>query len=437
MALLNLPLSYKAIKHSLNLIEELKIAEYDLNLQLERYSFLKKSNYYKVLRDIVIPFCFKFISKVFRSKVDENLIIMGAYSGNSYMDNTKYLFEFLNKRSNYNVVWFTKSRGLLAELRNKGYTAVYALSLDALKLLRRARFIFLTHGVYDVLPIDFSSKTEIIMTWHGTVIKDITEDFDATYSYKKWVRILKLKSYPDQYIDYVLTPAKGKYEHEILTKAFRVDSTKILDLGYPRNDILFDYNLDFKKTLRKKYGIPDNIKSVFLYAPTFRDAGSLRFPFKNKDLENLNELLEEMEAVFLFKGHAYEKKINFGELKSINLVRKPSDIQELLIISDLLISDYSSVTFDFLLTNRPVILFPYDLEIYEKGRGLHYDLREIAPGPIVYDVKSLIEAVKNFEEIDVDYRKIREKIRDRFNKYHDGKSSERLLTFLNISFTRP
>ena len=425
------------IKHSLNLIEELKIAENDLNLQLERFSFLKKSNHYKVLRDIVIPFCFKFISKVFRSKVDENLIIMGAYSGNSYMDNTKYLFEFLNKRSSYNVVWFTKSRGLLVELRNKGYNVVYALSLDAIKLLRKARFIFLTHGVYDVLPIDFSPKTEIIMTWHGTVIKDITEDFDATYSYKKWVKILKLKSYPNQYIDYVLTPAKGKYEHAILTKAFRVDSTKILDLGYPRNDILFDYTMEFKQKLREKYGIPNNIKRVILYAPTFRDAGSLRFPFKNKDLEDLNTILKESESIFLFKGHAYEKKINFGELKYIHLVKKPSEIQELLIISDLLISDYSSVTFDFLLTMRPVILFPYDLEIYEKRRGLHYDLREIAPGPIVYDVETLLETLKNIEKIDVEYKNIREKIRDRFNKYHDGKSSERLLTFLNITFNRP
>ncbi len=430
-------MSYKAIKHSLNLIEELKIAENDLNLQLERYSFLKKSNYYKILRDIVIPFCFKFISKAFRSKVDENLIIMGGYSGNSYMDNTKYLFEFLNKHSNYNLVWFTKSRELFVELKNKGYNVVYALSLDAIKLLRKARFIFLTHGVYDVLPIDFSPKTEIIMTWHGTVIKDITEDFDATYSYKKWVRILKLKSYPNQYIDYVLTPAKGKYEHEILTKAFRVDSVKILDLGYPRNDILFDYNLDFKKKLRKKYGIPNNIKRVILYAPTFRDAGSLRFPFKNKDLEDLNTILKENDSIFLFKGHAYEKKINFGELKHISLVRKPSDIQELIIISDLLISDYSSVTFDFLLTMRPVILFPYDLDVYEKGRGLHYDLREIAPGPIVYDVETLLETLKNIEKIDVEYKNIREKIRDRFNKHLDGKSSERLLTFLNIHFDRP
>ena len=410
-----------------------------MNLQLERYSFLKKSNFYKVLRDIVIPFCFKFVSKVFRSKVDENLIIMGAYSGNSYMDNTKYLFEFLNKRSNYNVVWFTKSRGLLVELRNKGYNVVYALSLDAVKLLRRARFIFLTHGVYDVLPIDFSPKTEIIMTWHGTVIKDITEDFDATYSYKKWVRILKLKSYPNQYIDYVLTPAKEKYEHEILTSAFKVTSDKILDLGYPRNDILlkFNNNLEFKQKLREKYGIPDNIKRVILYAPTFRDAGSLRFPFKNKDLENLNTILEERDSLFLFKGHAYEKKINFGELKHINLVRKPSDIQELLIISDLLISDYSSVIFDYLLTMKPIILFPYDLEIYTKGRGLHYDLRDIAPGPIVFEVEKLIEAIRNVEKLDSEYRDIREKVRDRFNKHHDGKSIERLLKFLNIHFDRP
>lgn len=408
-----------------------------MNLQLERYSFLKKSNYYKVLRDIVIPFCFKFVSKVFRSKVDENLIIMGAYSGNSYMDNTKYLFEFLNKRSNYNVVWFTKSRGLLVELRSKGYKVIYALSLDAIKLLRKARFIFLTHGVYDVLPIDFSPNTEIIMTWHGTVIKDITEDFDATYSYKKWVRILKLKSYPNQYINYVLTPAKEKYEHEILTSAFRVTSDKILDLGYPRNDILFNDNLEFKQKLREKYGIPDNIKRVILYVPTFRDAGSLRFPFKNKDLEDLNKILEEMDSVFLFKGHAYEKKINFGELKCISLVRKPSDIQELLIISDLVISDYSSVIFDYLLTMKPIILFPYDLDIYTKGRGLHYDLRDIAPGPIVFEVEKLIESIRNVEKLDSKYRDIREKVRDRFNKYHDGKSIERLLTFLNISFDRP
>jgi CDP-glycerol glycerophosphotransferase len=361
---------------------------------------------------------------------------MGAYSGNSYMDNTKYLFEFLNKCSNYNVVWFTKSRGLLVELRNKGYNVVYALSLDAIKLLRKARFIFLTHGVYDVLPIDFSPKTEIIMTWHGTVIKDITEDFDATYSYKKWVRILKLKSYPNQYIDYILTPAKGKYEHEILTSAFKVTSDKILDLGYPRNDILvkFNNNLEFKQELKEKYGIPDNIKRVILYAPTFRDAGSLRFPFKNKDLENLNKILEEKNSLFLFKGHAYEKKINFGELDYINLVGKPSDIQELLIISDLLISDYSSVIFDYLLTMKPIILFPYDLDIYTKGRGLHYDLRDIAPGPIVFEVEKLIENIRNMEKLGSEYRDVREKVRDRFNKYHDGKSIERLLNFLNLAY---
>ena len=408
-----------------------------MNLQLERFSFVKESNYYKILRDIVLPFCFKFISKMFRSKVDENLIIMGAYSGNSYMDNTKYLFEFLNEHSNYHVVWFTKSRELLAELRNKGYKVVFSLSLEAVKLLRKAKFIFLTHGVYDVLPIDFSPQTKIIMTWHGTVIKDITENFESTYSYKRWVNFLKLKSYPNQYCDYVLTPTKNKYEHEILTTAFQVTSNKILDLGYPRNDILFNNNLEFIQKLKEKYGIPDNIKHVILYVPTFRDAGSLKLPFQENDLKDLNKILAEKSAIFLFKGHSYEKKISFGELEYINLVKQPSDIQELLIISDLIISDYSSVIFDFLLTMKPIILFPYDLDLYQKGRGLHYDLTEIAPGPIVYDVKSLIETIQDMETLDSKYRDVREKIRDRFNKHHDGKSIERLLTFLNISFDCP
>ena len=140
-------MSYKAIKHSLNLIKELKIAENDLNLQLERFPFMKNGKFYKVLRDIFLPFCFKLISNLFRSKIDDRLIIMGAYSGNSYMDNTKYLFEFLNNYSNNRVVWMTKSRGLLQELRNKGFEGVYALSLKAIKLLKKARYIFLTHGV--------------------------------------------------------------------------------------------------------------------------------------------------------------------------------------------------------------------------------------------------------------------------------------------------
>ena len=406
-----------------------------MNLQLERLSFLKNKNFYALLRDIFIPFCFKFISKLFRKKVDENLIIMGAYSGNSYLDNTKYLFEFLSKNSNCKVVWLTKSREILKNLRQKGYNAAYMFSLNAIRLLRRCRYIFLTHGIYDVLPIEFSPKTKIIMTWHGTVIKDIKEECEKTYIYKKWVNILKLMSYPHQYIDYVLTPASGKYEHEILTSAFKVSPKKILDLGYPRNDILFNKNRDLINKIKEYYDIPENAKNVILYAPTFRDANTLRFPFTKEDLTSLNKVLKEMNSVFLFKGHIYEKEINFSEYENINLVKKSSDIQELLLISNLLISDYSSVIFDFLLTMKPIILFPYDIERYQKGRGLIYNLKEIAPGPVIFNVEDLINTIRSLEKIEINYKAIREKIRNRFNKYNDGKSIERILDFLGIEYT--
>jgi len=320
-------------------------------------------------------------------------------------------------------------------LRQKGYNAVYMLSINAIRLLRRSRYVFLTHGIYDVLPIDFSPKTKIIMTFHGTVIKDITEDFEKTYVYKKWVDILKLKSYPHQYIDYVLTPASGKYEHEILTSAFKVSPNKILDLGYPRNDILFNKNEDLINKIKKYYDIPENVKNVILYAPTHRDANTLRFPFTKEDLTSLNKVLKEMNSVFLFKGHIFEKEFNFSEYGNINLVKKSSDIQELLLISNLLISDYSSVIFDFLLTMKPIILFPYDIERYQKGRGLIYNLKEIAPGPVIFNVEDLIKTIRNLEKIEIEYKAIREKIRKRFNKYNDGKSIERILDFLGIEYT--
>ncbi len=406
-----------------------------MNLQLERLSFLKNKNFYALLRDIFIPFCFKFISKLFRKKVDENLIIMGAYSGNSYLDNTKYLFEFLSRNSKYKVVWLTKSREILMNLRQKGYNAVYMLSINAIRLLRRCRYVFLTHGIYDVLPIEFSPKTKIIMTFHGTVIKDITEDFEKTYIYKKWVDILKLKSYPHQYIDYVLTPASGKYEHEILTSAFKVSPNKILDLGYPRNDILFNKDKDLISKIKKYYNVPENANYVILYAPTHRDANTLRFPFTKEDLTSLNKVLKEMNSVFLFKGHIFEKEFNFSEYGNINLVKKSSDIQELLLISNLLISDYSSVIFDFLLTMKPIILFPYDIDRYQEGRGLNYNLKEIAPGPVIFNVEDLIKTIKSLEKIEIEYKGIREKIREKFNKYNDGNSIERILDFLGIEYT--
>jgi len=106
----------------------------------------------------------------------------------------------------------------------------------------------------------------------------------------------------------------------------------------------------------------------------------------------------------------------------------------LLLISDILVTDYSSMIFDYLLLNRPILLFAYDLGEYVKERGMYYNFEEISPGPILFNGKELIDAIKNIEKIDKDFKEKRELIKDRFNKFTDGKSIERVLKFLNISF---
>ena len=405
-----------------------------MNLQLERFSFINNSNYYKFTRDILIPFGLKIISRLFRGNVDEDLIIMGAYGGNVYLGNTRTLFEFLNKHSNYRVVWITKSNKIVKELKKKGYNAIHSFNINAIRLLRKAKFVFITQGIYDLLPIEISPGTTVIQTWHGTPIKKIVLDETDNYAYSKWSNILKLKLRYDQYIDFLLTPTRGDLEHENLSSAFKIPLNKIINLGYPRHDILFNKDRKFIKSLKKKFDISEDFNRIILYCPTFRDFRTSGFKISNRDLKNLDAMLKETNSLFLLKGHLFGKIADHQGYVNIRNISKEVDIHELYLISDILITDYSSTMLDFSLLDKPILLFPYDLEEYIKKRGMYYNLNDIAPGPLLYTINELIDALRNIDEIEKIYAKKRRTIRDRFNKHVDGNSTIRILDFLNIKY---
>ncbi len=406
-----------------------------MNLQLERFSFIKNSNYYKFTRDILVPFGFKIISRLFRGDIDEDLIIMGAYGGNTYLGNTRTLFEFLSKHSNYRVVWMAKSKTLVKELKKNGYNAIYSLNINAIRLLRKAKFIFITQGIYDLLPIEISPDTTVIQTWHGTPIKKIVLDETVNYVYTKWGNIFKLKLKYDQYIDFILTPTTGDLEHKNLSSAFDVPLNKILNLGYPRHDILFNKDGEFVKTLKKKFEIAEDFNRIILYCPTFRDFKTSGFKISNRDLKDLDDTLKETNSLFLLKGHPFGNLFDHQDYVNIRNISKEVDIHELYLISDVLITDYSSTMVDFSLLDKPILLFPYDLEEYAKKRGMYYDLNDIAPGPMLFTINELIEALRDIDEIEKIYAEKRRIIRDRFNKYVDGNSTKRILDFLKIKYT--
>jgi len=390
----------------------------------------------KVLRinsTILFSFLSINISKLFRGKVDNKSIVLGGSTGKAFIGNTKYLYYYLKKNTDYKLVYFVRSRDLQQKLQKLGIKTIHAYSLKAIKTLRKCRFIFVTHGLTDIIPIRFSKKTTFIDTWHGILMKKYINIYD-TFEYSKWAKILRLKIKNDDVCDYFITPSASKKNIDILTKNLLLPREKILATGYPRNDLFFSKNNKLIKVIRKKFKISDNMKRIILYAPTFRDNDLVaRFPLSKEELLELNKLLISTNSLFLLKAH---KSVKINELRSfsnIKNVNKDSDIQELLFISDILITDYSSVYTDYLLLNRPIIFFTYDYDFYEKkNRGLLYNLKEMAPGPLVYTGKELINLIKNISVINQEYELIRKKTNDVFNKYQDGSSTERLLKFLKI-----
>jgi len=401
---------------------------------IQKISFIKRTKFYKFCKEIIFPFIVTNISKLFKDDIDEKLIVMGAFGGGAFVDNSKYLFEFLNERSDYKLVWIAKLDHVAEVIRKKGYKVVSTYSFKAIKLLRSAKFIFMTHGHTDLLPIRFSPKTTKILTFHGTPIKRVDINTKEDFVYNGWGDYFRLKLKNNQYIDYILTHSENKIEHDVLSKQLLISSKKILPLGYPRNDILLCKEKEFTEELKKKYNIPERIKRIILYAPTFRSNRIVKFAISKQELNRLNKLLNELNSLFLIKGHMVSEKIDFNAHKSIKLLDKSADIQELLIISDLLITDYSSVQLDYLLTLKPVILFPYDFDEYCRTKGLNYDLKKIAGGPIVYTAEDLIDTIRNIDNINPQFKEKRIMLRERFNKYVDDKSTERVLDFFNIKY---
>ena len=383
---------------------------------------------------IIYPFAINNFSRLYKANIDEKIIIFGMYSGRMYADNTKYLFEFLNKHSNNKVYWIAKNKELISEIKRLHYNVVPYYSLQAIKLLRKAKYVFLTHSHLDFPPVKFSSETKIILTWHGTPIKRINDDIKKSLIYSKWASIFKLDIRYDDYVDYLLTPTRDEFEHQILSSSFRIPIEKILDLGYPKNDILAKKDSISVESIRNKYDISKKFQRIILYCPTYRDDHSLRFPISEKELNHLEKLLQETNSLFLMKGHYFVENIDFDQYENIKITPKRSDIQELYFITNILITDYSSTMLDFSLFDRPILLFPYDLDEYKKERGMYYNLEEIAPGPLLFSGSEIIEAIKNIDSIDLNFREKRTEIRDRFNKYLDGKSAQRILKFLDIQF---
>ncbi|MGL4534582.1 MAG: CDP-glycerol glycerophosphotransferase family protein [Fusobacteriaceae bacterium] len=343
------------------------------------------------MREILYYIIYKIIYKIFWIfPVKKNRILFSSYFGKQYSDSPKFIYETLSKkRKDLDIVWVLNDKN--SKLNMPGVKIIKEKSLSYLYYLATSKYwIDNCHGYHLRKP---RKETIYFQTWHGTPLKKICQDIEGE-EYRKSKESWKLET---SYWTYLLSPSKGM--NEIFVKAFSVDKKILLNAIYPRNEFLLTSNLkEVKNKVLKELKIPEN-KKIILYAPTFRlgetEEYNLQIDFKKFD-ENLKS-----EYVFLIRTHPNVKKIS-SKIENDSMfidVSKYDDIQELYMASDILITDYSSVFFDYALLKKPIIFYPYDYEHYKnKERGFYFEYDKIVPGPIAHNQKELLKLLLKLEE---------------------------------------
>ncbi|MHA1273753.1 MAG: CDP-glycerol glycerophosphotransferase family protein [Promethearchaeota archaeon] len=378
----------------------------------------------KLKMNIKHPITF-ILSKLFdNNSIIENLLVFGSTNGNAYAGNSKALFEYLNEKTRYKCVWITKSDKIMKMLNNKNYNVISQKDwFKTIKTLKSAKYIFITHGFGDILMIDFSPKTKLIFLAHGISFKKGGDDMKESFFQRK------IREKLNNDIDYFIDSSENNVKYKV--SAYNIDPKKFIITGYPRNDYLINADKKLKEKIIQNLNLK-GYNRILLYAPTFREY-PYNDPFNHEFLVKLENFLRKNNDIFLYKPHPFIPKIDLSGYSNIIAIEPNVDITDLLIISDVLITDYSSVFIDFLFLNRPIIFFAHDLEKFKKVRDFYYDYENFVPGPIVKTGDELLELLNELEKFDKEYERKRVNVRKIFNKYNDGKAIERIMNFLNLN----
>ena len=254
---------------------------------------------------------------------------------------------------------------------------------------------------------------------HGTPLKTLGIDVPGDFKTKKQENDFIEKCGRWDYLT-----VQSDYVSDVSSKCFGFNK-KFLDYGYPRTDMLYAKNNETNiNELKSKIGLPLD-KKIILYAPTWRQKNKFELML---DLKSLKKSLSD-EYVLILRLHHLSFKDWTAPVNDdfVYDLSRYDSIEELYLVSDILVTDYSSVMFDYANLDRPIILFTYDLKEYrEKLRGFYIDIIENRPGPLVYSSRELEQAIVNIDEIEKENKAIRQKFRQKFNQYESGDSSEKI-----------
>lgn len=356
---------------------------------------------------------FLYIISIFVFK--EKNIAFGAWNGEKYGDNPGYLAEYLLKiNTSYALYWVGK-KGVKDSLP-KGLVFLDIDDKTTKWKLMKMKYVFVSHSISDLSRYNVFARSKIVLTWHGIGIKALknlqSESFFRSF-YRKAFR---------NYDYFLASSEKNAKRISDLFESYGANRSNILLTGQSR-----------VVNLLKSNSRP--IKNIILYLPTFRNDNQFSFSSMSKDQKNkMMLLLEKYDYYIIEKRHPRELNL-FRDTKNKRIKYLSEDIKtdDLMLKSSVLITDYSSVVFDYLILKRPIIHFSYDLDSYLAGAsGLYYDFEDIAPGSVAKNFDDLLIELEQCMNSQSYGKEKREEISKEMIKYDDGKASERITDYFNL-----
>ncbi|MGG0720092.1 CDP-glycerol glycerophosphotransferase family protein [Robertmurraya massiliosenegalensis] len=397
-------------------ITSTKLKDFDPTLMGIDADEVKRGAFYKFYLNVIFKLQYKFYCLL---PLKESKVLFASDSRSDMSGNFQFVYdEMLKQGLDLEYHFLLKS----AVGERKSYKELRKLAYH----LATAKFIILDDFYPLIYPLKIRKNAELIQLWHAV-------GAFKTFGFSRIGRPGGPSPKSKNHRNYTKAIVSSHNVAKYYAEGFGIDEEKVIPTGIPRTDVFFDevYKKSVRERLYEEFPFLKG-KKVITFAPTFRGNGqqSAHYPMEILDLGKLYEEFKD-EYVFLFKIHPFVKNdfnIPYQYSDFYYDLSSYREINDLLFITDILITDYSSVCFEFALLNKPMLFFAYDVEDYVQKRDFYYDYASFIPGPLTRSTDEMIETIKNG---DFKMEKIPPFVQYFFD-HHDGQSSRRVVEQLII-----
>lgn len=371
----------------------------------------------------------------------KDLVVFGADNGSAFAGNPKYLFQEAQKHPSIRPVWITKNSEVCQRMMEHGYAVYMSSSWKGIWTQLRAGILIHSHSIIEDFCYLFVGGATSINCWHGVGLKRSWFRNQNAFS-GKW-----MNSAPSLRRSYHLWWARSNMARrnyvigtsEEVTAyypdTFQVEPDHVLNLGQARNDLFYDDSLEDGE-------LPDCFQNgkIIVYMPTHRNYGVSRGGKAEKigeniDFEKLSGILRKYGYTFVIKQHRWNTQAGrhskYGNIIDISKQNYNLDTQMILKYTDILITDYSSCYTDFLLLDRPVVFYCYDLDKYLDRWELNFDYDYVTPGPKVFNSDELIDALEKLMQGQDGYEAERQRVKRVFySPENQGPAAQKQMDYI-------